>query len=69
MRIALCIVALAIIALGCSLIAASFIDPAPASAAPETLIAAPQHAVSPAILGVAMLAGGVIFLVLIFRRR
>ena len=71
MRIALCIVALGLITLGLWLIASSFTVDAPASApaAPAQVISSPPQNASPVVLGSALLAGGVVFLVLIFRRR
>ena len=78
MRAILSIVALAVIALGLWLIASSFTDSAPAPAAPAAsaapaapapVLAAPRQNASPVILGTALLAGGVVFFILILRRK
>ena len=68
-RTILSIVALTVIALGLWLIASGFLDPTPGTAASGQALTAPDQSASPVILGVALLAGGVMFLVLIFRRR
>ncbi len=67
MRVSLSIVAAGVIFLGLWLIASGFPESAPA--APAEVIAAPPQTASPVMLGTALLAGGVIFVVLIFRRR
>jgi hypothetical protein len=69
MRLVFSLVAVGIIALGLWLIAASFTETAPPSARPAQVVTAPPQTASPIILGTALLAGGVVFLVLIFRRR
>ncbi len=69
MRIGLGLIAVGIIALGLWLIASTFTDSAPAPAEPAQIIAAPGQNANPVMLGTALLAGGVVFLVLIFRRR
>ncbi len=68
-RTILSIVALTVIALGLWLIASAFLDPTPGTVASGQAVTAPDKSASPVILGVALLAGGVMFLVLIFRRR
>jgi len=69
MRVVLSIVALGFITLGLWLIASGFMDATPATAVPAQVIAAPPQNASPVVLGTALLAGGVVFLILIFRRR
>ena len=68
-RAILSLVAFGITFLGFWLIAASFTDSTPAKAPASQVIAGPSQTASPIIIGTALLAGGVIFLVLIFRRR
>ena len=68
-RATLSIAAVAVIFLGLWLIASGFMESAPAPTAPAQVIVAPRQTASPVILGTALLAGGVVFLVLIFRRR
>lgn len=68
MRVVLSIFAVGFIILGLWLIASGFTESAPASGQPARVIAAPRQAASPVGLGTALLAGGVVFLVLIFRR-
>jgi len=67
-RAVLSIVALGIILLGLWLIASSFTESAPAPVAPGRVVSAPPQTASPIVLGVALLAGGVVFLVMVFRR-
>ncbi len=69
MRASLSIVAVGIIFLGLWLIASSFTEATPAKAPPSQVIAAPAQSASPVALGTALLAGGVVFLIVIFRRR
>jgi len=70
MRAILAIAAAGMIFLGLWLIAASFVDPAPpAPSAPPHVIASPRQASSPIVLGTALLAGGVVFFILILRRK
>ena len=66
MRATLSIAAVAVIFLGLWLIASGFTESAPA---PAQVIAAPPQTASPVILGTALLAGGVVFFILILRRR
>lgn len=68
-RAILSLVAVGITFLGFWLIASSFTDSTPAKTPASQVIAAPSQTASPIIIGTALLAGGVIFLVLIFRRR
>ena len=68
-RAVLSIVAVGVIFLGLWLIASGFTDPTPTPAAPAQVITAPPQTASPFVLGTALLAGGVIFFVLILRRR
>lgn len=66
----LSIVAVGLIFLGLWLIAFSSPAARPESASPSQVIGAPRKTdASPVILGTALLAGGVVFFVLIFRRR
>lgn len=70
MRIVLSIVAVGLIFLGLWLIASSSPEPKPELASPSQVIGAPPKTnASPVMLGTALLAGGVVFFVLIFRRR
>ena len=69
MRIALSIVAVAVIALGLWLIASSFTESAPGPTAAPQVIATPPQTASPVILGTALLAGGVVCFILILRRK
>ena len=69
MRVVLSIAAVGVIVLGLWLIASSFTESAPASVAPAQVITGPPQNASPVVLGTALLAGGVVFLVLIFRKR
>ncbi len=69
MRIALSIAAGAAIFLGLWLIASGFTESAPETAPSSLVVSAPPQTATPIVLGTALLAGGVIFLVLILRRR
>ena len=70
MRIVLSIVAVGLVFLGLWLIASSSPEPKPELASPSQVIAAPRQTnASPVVLGTALLAGGVIFFVLILRRK
>ena len=70
MRIVLSVVAVGLVVLGLWLIASSSSEPKPELASPSQVIGAPRQTnASPVVLGTALLAGGVIFFVLIFRRR
>ncbi len=69
MRVALSIAAVGMIFLGLWLIASAFTESAPASAAPAQVIDAPRQTANPVMLGTALLTGGVIFFILILRRR
>lgn len=71
MRILLLIAASGSIVLGLWLIANGFIAPEPGSApaAQAAAAAAPGQITSPVGPGIALLAGGVFFLILILRRR
>lgn len=69
MRVVLSIAAVGFTVLGLWLIASSFTESVPASAAPGQVIAARPQTASPVMLGTALLAGGVISFVLILRRR
>ncbi|MEQ1861386.1 MAG: hypothetical protein ABMA13_15800 [Chthoniobacteraceae bacterium] len=69
MRIALLLVAIVVIFLGLWLIASGFIDPVPAASGAAQVVAAPRQNANPGVLGVALLVGGVIFLILLGRRR
>ena len=70
MRIVLSIVAVGLVFLGLWLIASSSPEPKPELASPTQVIGAPRQTnASPVVLGTALLAGGVIFFVLILRRK
>ena len=69
MRASLSIAAVAVIFLGLWLIASGFTESAPAPASPAQVIAAPPQTTHPVMLGTALLAGGVVFFILILRRR
>ncbi len=70
MRIVLSIVAVGLVFLGLWLIASSSPEPKPELASPTQVIGAPrQMNASPVVLGTALLAGGVVFFVLILRRK
>ncbi len=69
-RVGLTVAAAGLIFLGLWLIAAGFVDPAPpAPSAPPQAIAAPRQTSNPIVLGTALLAGGVVFFILILRRK
>lgn len=70
MRIVLSIIAVGLVFLGLWLIASSSPEPKPELAAPSQVIGAPRQTnASPVVLGTALLVGGVIFFVLILRRK
>lgn len=69
MRIFLTCFAAGLIALGLWMIASGAQDTSPQPAPPAgTVMTAPPRSASPVILGTALLAGGVVFLVVILRR-
>lgn len=68
-RIVLTIVAVSVVFLGLWMIATGFVDPAPGATPGAQTLSAPRQTASPVILGTALLAGGVGFLVLVLRRR
>jgi hypothetical protein len=66
----LCVIAIGLIFLGLWLIGSSFITTTPTSPAPSQVVAAaPQNTANPVGLGMALLAGGVVFLVMVLRRK
>ena len=67
MRVILSIAALTVIALGLWLIASSFTESEPSPSVVAQSVAAPGQKASPVILGTALLAGGVVFFILIRR--
>ena len=70
MRMALALIAAGLVALGLWLIAAGFMPPEPGMVNKDAQIAAaPAPTVGPVALGVALLAGGGLFFVLLLRRR
>ncbi len=69
MRVSLCIIAAGVILLGLWLIASGFMPTALAPGAPAQVIATPRQTASPAVLGTALLGGGVVLFILILRRR
>jgi hypothetical protein len=70
MRIVLGIVAVGVIFLGLWLIATSAPEPKPEAVTASRSISAPgQTNASPVMLGTALLVGGVVFLLMVFRRR
>jgi hypothetical protein len=70
MRIVLGIVALGVIFLGLWLIATSAPEPKPEAVTAARAISAPQQtAANPVMLGTALLVGGVLFFLMILRRR
>ena len=69
MRAILSIAALTVIALGLWLIASSFTESAPSPTVAAQVLAARGQKASPVILGTALLAGGVVFFIVILRRK
>lgn len=70
MRVVLLIVATACVLLGLWLVAAGFIPSDTASGASAAQLSAPsQNSAGPIMLGLSLLAGGVLFFVLILRRQ
>jgi hypothetical protein len=69
-RVALCVAAIGLIFLGLWLIGSSFITTTPTSPGPSPVVAvAPKNSANPVALGTALLAGGVVFLVMVLRRK
>lgn len=70
MRIVLGLVAVGVIFLGLWLIATSAPEPKPDAVTATRAISAPQQtAANPVMLGTALLVGGVLFLLMVLRRR
>jgi Na+/phosphate symporter len=68
-RATLAIISIGLIFLGLWLISSGFMTSEPTSPAASQVIAAPQQKANPVGLGTALLAGGVVFLVVVLRRK